>query len=78
MDRSRKPQRPQDVSATVTSVNIKILRWKGIARRRFNEGGITDQAVFDAYWPQILTKFFYAETARTSRAFGWLSEDRDN
>ena len=50
----------------------------GSHRRRFETGDITDLAVFESHWPQILTNFFYAETARVSRALGWLSEDPNN
>jgi hypothetical protein len=78
MNRNHKPQRPRDISAALTNVNVKILRWKGIARRRFEAGEITDHVVFESYWPQILTNFFYAETVRVSRALGWLLEDRNN
>jgi hypothetical protein len=78
MNRSRRPKRRLDISAALKIINITISRWKGLARRRFEAGEITDQAVFESHWPQILTNFFYAETARVSRALGWLSEDRNN
>ena len=78
MNRSRRPKRPRDISVALTIINIKVSRWKGLARRRFEAGEITDQAVFESHWPQILTNFFYAETARVSWALGWLSEDRNN
>jgi hypothetical protein len=78
MDRSRRPKRPRDISAALTLINIKVSVWKRLARRRFETGDIADLAVFESHWPQILTNFFYAETARVSRALGWLSEDRNN
>jgi hypothetical protein len=78
MNRSRRPKRPRDISAALTLINIKVSVWKRLARRRFETGDITDLAVFESHWPQILTNFFYAETVRISRALGWLSEDRNN
>lgn len=78
MNRSRKPQRPQDISVALTIINAKVSRWKGIAHRRFNAGEIADQAIFESHWPQILTNCLYAETARVARALGFLSEDRNN
>ena len=78
MNRSHKPKRRREVSAALTIINIKVSRWRGLARRRFEAGEITDQAVFDSIWPNVLTNFFYAETARVSWALGWLSEDCNN
>jgi hypothetical protein len=78
MNRSHKPKRPRDISAALTIINIKVSRWRGLARQRFEAGEITDQAVFESYWLNILTNFFYAETVRVSRALGLLSEDRNN
>ena len=78
MNRSHKPKRPRDISTALTLINIKVSVWKRLARRRFETGDITDLAVFESHWPQILTNFFYAETVRISRALGWLSEDRNN
>jgi len=78
MNRPHKSKRLRDISAALTVINVKVSRWKGLARRRFEAGEITDQAVFESLWPQILTNFFYAETARISRALRWLSEDRNN
>jgi hypothetical protein len=78
MNRSHGLKGPRDISAALTVINIKVSRWRGLARRRFEAGEITDQAAFESLWPQILTNFFYAETARVSRALWWLSEDRNN
>jgi hypothetical protein len=78
MNRSHKSKRPRDISAALTIIDIKVSRWRGLARRRFEAGEITDHTVFESLWPQILTNFFYAETARVLRALGWLSEDRNN
>src|SRR5215467_1113758 len=78
MNRSHKPRRPLNISVALTIIDTKVAQWKGIARRRFEAGEITDQAVFDSIWPNILTNFFYAETARVSWALGRLSEDCNN
>ena len=78
MNRSHKPQRPLNISVALTIIDTKVAQWKGIARRRFEAGEITDQAVLDSIWPNILTNFFYAETARVSWALGLLSEDCNN
>ncbi len=78
MNRSHKPKRPLNVSAALTLINVKVSAWKRLARRRFGTGDIADLEVFESHWPQILINFFYAETARVSRALGWLSEDRNN
>jgi hypothetical protein len=78
MNRSHKPRRPLNISVALTIIDTKVAQWKGLARRRFEAGDITDQAVFDSIWPNILTNFFYAETARVSWALGWLSEDCNN
>ena len=78
MNRRYKPTPPLDLSATLTFINIKVSGWKRLSRRRFKVGEKTDQAAFESIWPQVLTNFFYAETAHVSRAFGLLSEDRNN
>ena len=78
MNRRHRPHRPLNISAALTVINVKVSRWKRLARRRFEAGEIADQAVFDSIWPNILTNFFYAETARVSWALGLLSEDCNN
>jgi hypothetical protein len=78
MNRRYKQTPPLDLSAALTFINIKVLGWKRLSRRRFETSEIHDQAAFESLWPQILTNFFYAETERVSRALGFLSEDRNN
>jgi hypothetical protein len=46
MNRSHKRKRPLNISVALTIVDTKVAQWKGIARRRFEAGEITDQAVF--------------------------------
>jgi hypothetical protein len=78
MNRHRNRQRPPNIAAAITAVNVKVSRWEAIARQRFKAGETADQEAFESHWPQMLTNLFHAETTRVSLALRRLSEGRDN
>jgi hypothetical protein len=78
MNRHRKQTPPLDLSTALTFINLKVMEWKRLTRRRFEARGVNNPEAFESLWPSILTNFFYAETERVSRSLGFLSEDRNN